>query len=1414
MILSTAGKICFRKTAHREICSLARHINKRWLSELNKQNSAAGGHESAIAVAACQTVTSAQQTANRFCRKKAKTLDQTSVPPADSIVRKEMESVVDVKFPVTSLVPKNETGALSFIRMYPEYDGRDVTIAILDSGVDPRAKGLEQVPGGGVKVIERFDCSGCGDVDTSKTVTAGQDGTIVGLSGRKLQLSSTMKAKNTAGSEYRVGLKSVHDLSPSRIRERILSDLKVKTWDDRHKVAVSEAARELSDFEAKLPPSGVSGKEKLVKENLESTLEFLNTCDKKFTDLKTSYDCVLFPTKDGWMAVIDTTEKGDLENAVHVVEYTRSHQVVNLDDFLSVSINVHDDGNVLEVVGVCSSHGTHVASIASGYHPDDPELNGVAPAAKIVSLTIGDGRLESMETGTALVRAIIKVMELCEAGRKIDVINMSYGEHGHWSNSGRVGELMSELVNRYGVVWVASAGNHGPALCTIGTPPDISQPSCVGVGAYVSPEMMEAEYALHQKLPGNVYTWSSRDPCIDGGFGVTVCAPGAAIASVPQFTMSKAQLMNGTSMSAPHVAGSVGLLISGLKQKSVPYTAFSIKRALWNTATRIDYVDKFAQGNGLLNVGKAFDNLVTYSGLLENKLRFAVTVGNNNAKGIHMRHGVLTKVEDFSVNIEPVMFNEKYAEATDKINFNVRLTLIPTEPWITCGNYLDLCYSARKISVKVDPSGLAPGVYRASVKAYDSACPEKGVLFEIPVTVVQPHVVDPKSNEFVRGDLPVDCKPHTIIRDFILVPKYATWAVIEMRSADSNDAVGGKFFLHTLQILPMKFCKAMEMQKILPVNGIAPTVQPVRVEGDHIIEICIAKFWSNFGTLPLRYSVKFHGISPLNGSVMHSASGIHRIDLTALASEEVHPVVSLKTAAMVLKPSETKVTPLTARDVIHPARQIYQTLITYQLHLAKGYEVAFYTPLFSNILYESEFESQFWMVFDANKMMVRCGDAYSYDKYEKLEKGDYTIRLQVRHEKKELLEKLTEANMIVNFKLASNSLSVDVYKSYNQVLSGAKKMTSCFLAAGVCRPIYLAPITSEKLQKASIPPQCSWLEGNITYAKEDIIKKCVSHSFQYILTEGPPAKKSSTAAASNATTGNSGVTANGNNAVGGGSNGTGSVTSGPNGASNGGLPNGTPAKETRSKWDEYCEGLRDYQTAQISKLDSEHAENLYHAVLKDNPNHLAAHLAMADHFDSSELKLNLPHAFMRSLDPSDPAPATLLKVKLLRIIELTGLVVKEVDQNALLAYYGMKVDNRPNAAKIKVQMDKQKQLLLDACQRKFVALCKLKILQNLYDAQDVSQPDYADELDQLYGDVGKFIEYTDSKVLLLTIWHAFSLKQHGRMIKYLNKLYEDKLSRDILEEIRAVVEEKKWPHVHQQLSKIIVSSNPQGYRLF
>ena len=67
-------------------------------------------------------------------------------------------------------------------------------------------------------------------------------------------------------------------------------------------------------------------------------------------------------------------------------------------------------------------------------------------------------------------------------------------------------------------------------------------------------------------------------------------------------------------------------------------------------------------------------------------------------------------------------------------------------------------------------------------------------------------------------------------------------------------------------------------------------------------------------------------------------------------------------------------------------------------------------PNISDYLYESAYEGQLWMLFDANKKLISTGDAFPADwKVKSVGKGDYTLRLQVSVEYLETWEQRDKA---------------------------------------------------------------------------------------------------------------------------------------------------------------------------------------------------------------------------------------------------------------------------------------------------------------------------------------------------------------------------------------------------------------------
>lgn len=94
------------------------------------------------------------------------------------------------------------------------------------------------------------------------------------------------------------GSKSLYQLYPTALRERMLKDYKENKWDPIHKITLAETTKKLQAFEAANPES--SGIEKATKEDYESQIEMLNTLEKKYTNIGPCIDCVVFNDGERW----------------------------------------------------------------------------------------------------------------------------------------------------------------------------------------------------------------------------------------------------------------------------------------------------------------------------------------------------------------------------------------------------------------------------------------------------------------------------------------------------------------------------------------------------------------------------------------------------------------------------------------------------------------------------------------------------------------------------------------------------------------------------------------------------------------------------------------------------------------------------------------------------------------------------------------------------------------------------------------------------------------------------------------------------------------------------------------------------------------------------------------------------------
>lgn len=90
--------------------------------------------------------------------------------------------------------------------------------------------------------------------------------------------------------------------------------------------------------------------------------------------------------------------------------------------------------------------------------------------------------------------------------------------------------------------------------------------------------------------------------------------------------------------------------------------------------------------------------------------------------------------------------------------------------------------------------------------------------------------------------------------------------------------------------------------------------------------------------------------------------------------------------------------------------------------------------------------------------LIICSVQYTV----KLEKGDYIVRQHVRHDRKDLLEKLSDMPMLLSQKLAT-SINLDVYTSPSNATYGKKfKSLTLIGRSPNVVPIYLGTVPNDK----------------------------------------------------------------------------------------------------------------------------------------------------------------------------------------------------------------------------------------------------------------------------------------------------------------------------------------------------------------
>ena len=459
-------------------------------------------------------------------------------------------------------MPTRDIGSVAFKTAHSAWDGRGITIGVIDSGVDLDHPALRETTTGERKIV---------DWVTGTHPLLESDG-----SWRPMLTSVTGPTFPVAGAGTWTA-PSTGTYKFNRVSESI--------------AAADEAAGDFNRDGDSTDRWGIlydeASHDIWVDVNQDQTF----SPAERMRPYKEKFDVGHFGVDDPATAVA--------ESMPFVVEYREDVDLTPAGlpgqkaDYVSIGV-------------VQAAHGSHVAGIAAGNGLFGGAVDGQAPGAKIVS-----SRACSWGGGCTTVALTDGMVDLVK-NRGVDVVNMSIGGLPALNDANNARARLYDSLIADGVQLVISAGNSGPGINTIGDPSVAT--NVVSVGSSITKETWLANYGSEVSTPLTLHNYSSRGPREDGGFKPNVMAPGSAISTIPTWQAGSPvaeagyslppgyAMFNGTSMAAPQTAGGVALLLSAAKASGITVTTRQLRDSLYTSADFVQGVEAIAQGAGQVDI--------------------------------------------------------------------------------------------------------------------------------------------------------------------------------------------------------------------------------------------------------------------------------------------------------------------------------------------------------------------------------------------------------------------------------------------------------------------------------------------------------------------------------------------------------------------------------------------------------------------------------------------------------------------------------------------------------------------------------------------------------------------------------------------------------------------------------------------